>query len=82
MADKKEENNGKGKARNAFFIFYATTLGLLAGLWGNLWATLFFERIIKGNKEIDIHFWVVSIILIIIIAVLVWGMIYFYKRIR
>jgi len=65
-----------------FLLFYGATIGLLVGVWGNLFATLFYEHIIKEDASLASVFLVVSLILIAMIAILTIMMIHFYKKMR
>ncbi len=63
-----------------FLLFYAGLLGLLSGLWGNVWASIYFEYDILDKVAFHNVFWGATIILVVILLVFVFGMIHFYKK--
>ncbi|HLE75771.1 MAG TPA: hypothetical protein VI864_06990 [Candidatus Bathyarchaeia archaeon] len=65
-----------------FLLFYAAIIGIVAGVWGNLWATLFFEYVIKSDTSLVLYFWIATIILIVIVAILVWAMVKYRNKLR
>lgn len=66
----------------AFFLFYGLIFGLLVGVWGNLWATIFFEHIIRSDASLMLHFWVATAILIGLIAFFVIMIFHFYGKMK
>ena len=58
------------------FLFYAAIIGLLAGSWGNLWATAYWEYVVKGDILMRGHFLWTTIILVCLLATFFGAMIY------
>ena len=66
----------------AFLLLYGVFIGLIAGVWGNLWSTLYYEHIIKGDASLTTQFWLSSLIFIAIILILSVMMIHFYGKMK
>ena len=69
-----------------FLLFYGAIIGFLAGIWGNLWATLYFEYVIKRDAHFEanlcFYFWAVTIISIVLGAILIVSMAHYFNRMR
>lgn len=66
-----------------FLLFYGLIMGLLIGVWGNLWADVFFEYVIKGDKSevMTVSLIVITTILIVLLVILSERSYHFYKKI-
>jgi hypothetical protein len=42
--------------RDIFLLCYTAIVGLLAGIFGNVWATAFFEYVIRHNPNLAAFF--------------------------
>ena len=68
-----------------FLLFYGLIMGLLVGVWGNLWASVIFDyNIVKSDTsdKTTIALIVVTSILIVLIVILSVMTYIFYKRWR
>ena len=72
--------------KEVFLLFYGAIIGFAAGLWGNLWATLYFEYILKGDANYEAHlsfyFWAVTFTSIALVVILGVATVYYFKRMR
>jgi cbb3-type cytochrome oxidase subunit 3 len=61
-----------------FLLFYGLVMGLLVGVWGNLWADSLFEYIVKGDKS-DVMAIAVIVTTSILIAMIVMLLVFSYS---
>lgn len=66
----------------AFFLFYGAALAFFVGFWGNMWATVCFEYLIKKDVSLLLHFWISTVISIGIVLILIVAAIHFYNNIK
>jgi len=75
----------KSFAENAFFMFYGLIVGVVIGVYGNLWAQLFYDYFIKDNIISNpdlrgIYFWLCTAILIVMCSITAVLMVHFWRR--
>jgi len=77
---KTEELAKRDFPEQAFLMLYGTIMGVLVGVFGNLFATLYFEHIVKKDASLALPFLGVSIFLVLMLTVLFALMFIYFKK--